>query len=546
MNFIENHSYFISDADVVMREDPKVESPAKNHLIFGDWLKYLGQETDNWIKVYSRNSMGWLLKTSVTDRRALEINFVDIGQGDGCHMVTPEDEIILIDAGIGDNMFRFLSWRYNLRTRKVAGIDGVAHNDAEARLPIDIDHVVISHPDQDHYYGFKYLFDCKKVKIKNIYYNGIVERPLTAENHDHDLRYYANDDLGGYVKGTNENYYLWNLVRTNAEMRELIHKYSSSRKKYLSTLRAGAENNPDVTFTWLSANIPYFSRFDQNDPISIKILGPVTEEINKGNSTQPCLLRLGDEGVTKNGHSIILRLLIGNLKILLGGDLNTEAEDYLFQHYCPTTHEVSALEAAIGNLKALGDTISDEQRKTLIDKELILNEIVMRARKHFQVDIAKACHHGSHHFNESFLKSLNALVAVISSGDNESYAHPRPDALGAFGKHGRGERPLIFSTELARSTNEFTEVFKFFKLLKSYEYRIDNAETEEEKRRLENEMQERKDRNVAVYGMITLRTDGDKVIIAQKLEVKKGNDQKWDIHELRFNAHRNEFEYHKK
>ena len=32
-------------------------------------------------------------------------------------------------------------------------------------------------------------------------------------------------------------------------------------------------------------------------------------------------------------------------------------------------------------------------------------------------------------------------------------------------------------------------------------------------------MQEKKDRNVAVYGLITLRTDGEKVILAQKLEV---------------------------
>src|SRR5687767_14023600 len=34
------------------------------------------------------------------------------------------------------------------------------------------------------------------------------------------------------------------------------------------------------------------------------------------------------------------------------------------------------------------------------------------------------------------------------------YSHPRPDAVGAFGKFGRGDRPLIFSTELARSTRD--------------------------------------------------------------------------------------------
>ncbi len=56
-------------------------------------------------------------------------------------------------------------------------------------------------------------------------------------------------------------------------------------------------------------------------------------------------------------------------------------------------------------------------------------------------------------------------------------------------------------------------------------------------------MNEAKDRNVVVYGMITLRTDGEQVIIAQKLEVSGGNDNKWDIHELKHNDDTGGFEY---
>ena len=48
-------------------------------------------------------------------------------------------------------------------------------------------------------------------------------------------------------------------------------------------------------------------------------------------------------------------------------------------------------------------------------------------------------------------------------------------------------------------------------------------------------MQTRKDRNVAVYGMITLRTDGERVILAQKIEAPRKASEKWDIHELRYN-----------
>ena len=56
-------------------------------------------------------------------------------------------------------------------------------------------------------------------------------------------------------------------------------------------------------------------------------------------------------------------------------------------------------------------------------------------------------------------------------------------------------------------------------------------------------MQKKKDRNVAVYGMITLRTNGEKVVLAQKLEIPGGEDNKWDIHELRYNQDLREFEY---
>ena len=40
------------------------------------------------------------------------------------------------------------------------------------------------------------------------------------------------------------------------------------------------------------------------------------------------------------------------------------------------------------------------------------------------------------------------------------------------------------------------------------------------------------DRSVAVYGAVQLRTDGEKVVMAQKLEVARGPGQKWDVYRL--------------
>ncbi|MBL8459315.1 MAG: hypothetical protein JNM92_08120, partial [Zoogloea sp.] len=38
------------------------------------------------------------------------------------------------------------------------------------------------------------------------------------------------------------------------------------------------------------------------------------------------------------------------------------------------------------------------------------------------------------------------------------------------------------------------------------------------------------ERSVAVYGMINLRTDGQRVVLAQKLEDTSPDGRKWDVH----------------
>ena len=160
-----------------------------------------------------------------------------------------------------------------------------------------------------------------------------------------------------------------------------------------------------------------------------------------------------DSSHTRNGHSLVLKLKYSEndgpgKSFLLGGDLNSAAENYLMEHY--------------GN------------------------------ENPFEVDVAKSCHHGSSDFTVDFMKQINPFATVISSGDNESFAHPRADAIGCAGRYSRGVRPKVFSTELARSINSGGDV---------------------------------------LFGMINCRTDGDKVILAQMKESRRGSDI-WDSYEL--------------
>ena len=185
--------------------------------------------------------------SSFSDRRLLEINFLDIGQGDGCHVVTPDDKIMLIDAGEGDHMCRFLNWRYNLRRRHVDGADPIVEGEEHVEDPVHLDHVVISHPDKDHYYGFKCIFEQSDVKPLKVYHNSLVERPIKGQDKDPSLKYYSHDDLGGYVETDDEEKYVWDVIGTNEQMHTLIEQHATTRKLYLGTLRAAKENNPRLS-----------------------------------------------------------------------------------------------------------------------------------------------------------------------------------------------------------------------------------------------------------------------------------------------------------
>lgn len=126
------------------------------HLIFGDFItppkdndgNYISWKKEeliqfknaDWIRVRSRQEEGWIRVEELLVERPLEVNFIDIGQGDGCHLVTPDDKHFIIDAGKTDNMYRFLRWRFSLDK------DGPTLPDFFA---------VISHPDEDHYKGFR-------------------------------------------------------------------------------------------------------------------------------------------------------------------------------------------------------------------------------------------------------------------------------------------------------------------------------------------------------------------------------------------------------
>lgn len=480
------------DAKVYDRNDKQI-----NHLLFGDWVRLEGAPSGGRVAVRVRGTTGFMRTSDLRAERVLEVVFTDVGQGDGCLLVTPKDKHIVIDAGAGDNMHRFLKWRY-----------------AGFKKKWIFQSAVLTHPDLDHYEGFRKLFQEQNVYFENIFHNGIMEEkgPDSAA-------------LGSRKK-INGRWHLTGLIETHADLSAFLGDTSrwgtgSSAKKYASLLHTAMESQRVGDIRMLGAEAAggetYLPGYGPNQDLTIQILGPLIERDADG---KPTLRSFGGKpsskafnvGMTKNGHSVIFLLKYGHLRLLFGGDLNSSAEAYLLNHYSGLGHEWPW---------------SSTQEQEIVDS----------AAGMLGCDIAKACHHGSADFLDAFLRAMQPAATVVSSGDAESHAHPRPDTLGAIGLHGRGKRPLLFSTELMRSTreDEGSRPEQVGRLRQKIEDETDPDKRAQFQEELDAVVDKLLERNVTVYGSINLRTDGTNTIVAYKLEEERRFGKglaKWDIYPL--------------
>jgi beta-lactamase superfamily II metal-dependent hydrolase len=478
---------FAGYPSVVMLDKPG--GKAVNQLLWGDWLlRRKGvRPQDGFVEISARGSRGWVKEDDIQDKRLLEIVFVDIGQGDGALVVTPDDEHILVDAGQEDNMFRFLRWKYGKFAKAWT-----------------FKAFVISHPDQDHYKGFQRLFEEPNVNVETVYHNGLIER--------------AGDKLLGAEKKVGAVNYVQDVILDKDQLAALLAPDEArGRKVYPNMLKTALDSGRVADIRMLSVvdrHLPGFGPHDKSN-VKIDVLGPVPE----GERKAPMLRRFDSGakyGVTKNGHSVVLRIAYGRRTILLGGDLNIPAEEYLLQHHT-------------------GKIVPPKSRNEA-------DEIVAAARKVFECDVTKACHHGSADFTSLYLRAVNPLATVISSGDDEPHAHPRADSIGTIGKFSRGDRPLIFSTELARSGKELIKNPNLLRAeLEAAQKNVEAAEkaggqaakkAKAEYDKVIRNITGKLDRSIAVYGAINLRTDGNRIVMAQRLERASSRRKKWDIYLL--------------
>lgn len=487
------------DAIVSRRGQP--ERTNKIELLWGDRVRVTGNgRSAGEAKVKARGREGYVKRTDLGGEPLLEIYFIDVGQGDGVLIVTPDRRHLMIDGGwprrnqpSGKNAADFIDWKF---VRDYG------------RRDIKLDAMICSHNDQDHYGGLWDLvsnteeaheeLDARSVKVENFYHAGLSWWKLNGKR-----------SLGRTVD-TDEGRMFTDLIDDRAS---IVAALDETQEPHLqgewadfltAALDLETAAGAPTPFRRLSAADGFMPGFEPDaSDVSIRMIAPVDFEIDGA----PVIRNYGSStSHNTNGNSLLFRVDYGRARILMTGDLNSKS------------------------MKAILDDWSGE-------------------RQELQCDVAKACHHGSDDVSYEFLAAMRPAVTVISSGDAEGHDHPRPAVVAASATTGYLEiandtivSPLIYSTELARSTKigEPTSLDLAAsaghpgRALDENELHLATVTAKQTMAGERNPKTVRKDLDEAyivtglIYGLVNVRTDGERILCATMNE--KGHT--WHVQEV--------------
>ena len=464
------------------------------HFLWGDRVDVLEEDGDrSRVRGRHRWKTCWVDSAALQGEALLEIYFIDVGQGDGILIVTPERKHMLIDGGYprdkqntGKSAADFVDWKFY-----------ADYGEDTIRL----DAMMASHNDLDHYGGLDDLLDveqddeldCDHVKVDRFYHAGLSWWKTPQQNRT----------LGDTKKVGSKRYFTELLSDRAAAVAQLPDGANPQLQgmwgDFIEKLtQSQAQDCSDTAFERLSDKTGSLPDFAETD-LTFQVLGPLEFDADG----KPGLERLtGGNSQNTNGHSITLRVDYKGTRVLLTGDLNQRSQKLLLAGY--------------------------EGREAV-----------------FMADVAKACHHGSDDVSLEFLSRVNPSATVISSGDGEGHDHPRPGIVGASGvtgyltiKDDQVLTPLVYSTETARSVSMGEPTKIEVKQGGGTDFELTGNdfansvmhfdETKPGAFAAEKKHKEMKRLSVVagqVYGLVNVRTDGETIVCATMNE----KDGSWAI-----------------
>lgn len=451
---------FVADDLVDVTLHPGTPEQRDITLALGDPVEPLGLTPDG-KKMRVRLSGGdeGLASNKLQTRSTgvFRFSLVDVQQGDGMVMESPSGKLVFVDGGDNELFASYVAARFPGSTKE---------------QPKRVDAVVITHGDADHFAGLNEIVAREThrnprrrlfLSPARLFHNGIIKGPSPKRGED------PLQIFGAHVEAEGKTWITELADDFLSVPKERMNRPFQAWKKTLEHWERGKPAaEPRLTSHRLEKGMDHLFDFLAEDGVKVEILGPVTTTIDTPAGKRPALpwlhepSRSFEEKLTDklsashtiNGHSITLRVTVGNVRFLLGGDLNAESMASLLEGT-----ELSQLEA----------------------------------------EVVKVPHHGSADFDFKALKAMNPFIWLISSGDESArkeFIHPRANLMGALGAASRtGLRPLIFCTELAA----------FFEMRGPATTRAIDQETGQPRSFFGFERTN--------FGIVHIRTDGERLLV---------------------------------
>src|SRR5512139_82568 len=90
---------YVGSFTASLRKAGDKKSPPIATLLWGDPV-HVQETAGDYVKVVARNKKGWVEAAALSDESLLEMYVIDVGQGDGVLLKTPDGKWHLIDAGM--------------------------------------------------------------------------------------------------------------------------------------------------------------------------------------------------------------------------------------------------------------------------------------------------------------------------------------------------------------------------------------------------------------------------------------------------------------
>lgn len=413
-------SKFVAVDFLRIRTQPDAGAKVKTQLAFGDPVEVLDAQ-GAWVKLRllawgNGRAVGWAKideNEHLRDTGVLKFSMVDVQQGDGMVLETPNGKTVLIDGGDNKLFARHLAWRFH-------------HKQSSADNPYAVDAIIITHGDADHFDGLNDIVRSETERgiagrkrlflaPQRIYHNGLAKLPSKLPSG----KSRPDKSMFGQHTQVNGVTYATQLHDDPSALPDA--KLNAPFQRWKKTLQHWSARAP-IAIRRIAFGDDEAQIFDflEEEDIRVKLQGPFPETIEgkpafrffRRPDKSAELHLQSDEGAisashTINGHSIALHITYGNVRFNLTGDVNRPAMKLALERIDP-----AELEA----------------------------------------EIVKAPHHGSADFDFQALKAMSPVVGIISSGDesaNKEHIHPRATLMAALGKVMRLDTGILLCTELA-------------------------------------------------------------------------------------------------